>query len=49
MEWTSFVAGLFIGGIVVVVLATPTGRAITGGVGRAAGERAEYHIRPRKR
>lgn len=48
MEWASFVAGLFIGGIVVVVLATPTGRAVTGGVGRAAGERVEYHVRPRR-
>lgn len=48
MEWASFVAGLVIGGIVVVVLATPTGRRVAGGVGRAAGERVEYHVRPRK-
>jgi len=48
MDWGTFVAGLFIGGVVVLVLATPTGRAITGGVGRAAGERVEYHVRPRR-
>lgn len=48
MDWGTFVFGAVVGGIVVLILATPTGRGVTGGVTRAAGERVEYHVRPRR-
>lgn len=47
MDWASFVGGLVIGSIIVVILVTPTGRKVAGGVGRATGERIEYHVRPK--
>lgn len=47
MDWASFVGGLVIGSIVVVILVTPTGRKVAGGVGRATGERIEHHVRPK--
>ncbi len=48
MDLATFMFGAVVGGIIVLVLATPTGRGVAGGVGRAAGERVEYHVRPRR-
>jgi hypothetical protein len=47
MDWGSFVGGLVLGGIVVGLLVTSTGREVTARVGRATGERLAYHIKPR--
>jgi hypothetical protein len=42
-DWGSFMAGLIIGGIVVTLLVTSTGRGLLG----AAGERTTRYIRGR--
>jgi hypothetical protein len=47
MDLTSLLVGVVAGFIVAAIVFTPTGKVVTGRVGRAAGERIAYHIVPR--
>jgi len=49
MEWGTFIGGMIFGGIIVILLVTPTGRQVSGKVGTAAGERIAYHVTPKKK